>query len=225
MIDGKMVMLPKKATNYSGKFGGEANQRKNKEASIIFGAENSNDDNSNDEGSQNSSGKFFIDFDDVKVKNQEETNKPTYIAPRQGSNLQSLYTSPYYSQSSSTRWSYGYTNNPAVQDEENTPNSSTAHKSYELKDMTIEKALEKSDKRKMPTQSSIQSHYTTMNRGGDVGGDPNGQDANIIIRESAHFGSSIAYNSAYNSEILAASTPGERDPRIPSTVSINSNSK
>ena len=148
-----------------------------------------------------------------------------YIASRHGSNLQNLYTLGHYSQSSNPRWNYGYNQIAANQDEENTPNSSTAHKSYELKDMTIEKALEKSDRRKMPTQSSLQNHYTSLNRGGDVGGDLNGQDANIIIRESPPFGSSIAYNSAYNSEILSASTPGERDPRIPSTVSINSNSK
>lgn len=90
--------------------------------------------------------------------------------------------------------------------------------------MSIEKALEKSDKQK-PTQSTIQHHYTTPNRGGDVGGDPRSQDPNIIIRDSNHFGSSIAYNSAYNSEILATSPSRERDPRIPSTVSINSNSK
>ena len=69
MIDGKMVMLPKRAANFAAKFGGEASQRKNNKASIIFGGGNSNDDNSNDEGSQNSSGKFFIDFDDDKAKN------------------------------------------------------------------------------------------------------------------------------------------------------------
>ena len=71
------------------KYGEGATERKdNNKASLIFGDGNSNGDNSNDDGSDES-GKCVIRFD---YHEESSSRRPSYIPPKYGSSLQNLYT-------------------------------------------------------------------------------------------------------------------------------------